>query len=188
MTKPPLLGVPAETEHGVVHGSLNCAVTPPGQPPAHLAWPHSDPSVPPLHKTHPKCPVQALHSQLCPKHTLRCLEKGWRTAEKGLRHPLLPKAPLFCLFLIISGTKCGHPMRDREATWLWVLPEVQPLQRAGFGEAQTQGEEFSAASRSWEPCEQQDLLTLHPQRVKSPSRRGAIWKRFCDRNFSSINP
>lgn len=65
---------------------------------------------------------------------------------------------------------------------------VQSLRRAGLGEAKTEGQVFVAHSMSWKRAEQQDLLTLYTQHIKSPSRRGAIWKRFCDRNFSAINP
>lgn len=98
---------------------------------------------------------------------------------------------LFQLFLTISGTKSGHPGRDGgEASWLRMLAEAQCAQslwRAGLGEAKTDGQVLVAHSVSWKQAEQQDLLTLYTQHIKSSSRRGAIWKWFSDRNSSAIN-
>lgn len=44
------------------------------------------------------------------------------------------------------------------------------LWRAGLGEAKTEGQVLIAHSVSWNQAEQQDLLTLYTQHVKSPSR------------------
>lgn len=78
VSKPPLLGVPAETEHEVVHGHCRRTPTPPGTTQSPLTRPLSHHSINP-----PQSPVQALHSQLA-KPISRCLEKGWRTAEEAL--------------------------------------------------------------------------------------------------------
>lgn len=107
--------------------------------------------------------------------------------ENSRGSSLTPHSPLFWLFDNL-GEKTWPPHEREKGQQAVGAPwGAAPTEGRIWG-AQIEGEGFSAPSRSWEPSEQQDLLTLHPQRVKSPSRRGAIWKRFCDRNFSSINP
>lgn len=55
------------------------------------------------------------------------------------------------------------------------------LWRAGLGEAKTEGQVLIAHSVSWNQAEQQDLLTLYTQHVKSPSRSPmemVLWQEF----------
>lgn len=167
----------------VVHGSLNCAVSTPGELPPHQA--SLRPNHRPNHSIKPTSKSRAGSAQPAGQAHLEMFGKGMGNSK---RVPLTPPSPQNSPFLALSDNLREKIVRDGEARRLWVLPECSPHGGQHLGRPKNEGEGFSAPSRSWEPSEQQDLLTLHPQRIKSPSRRGAIWKRFCDRNFSSINP
>lgn len=94
-------------------------------------------------------------------------QEAWSRPGEQSRPPE-PCPQRCCPFLPLSANPRGHNAAGR---WEAMRKGAGRGCRRPRGEARPGGQALVARSGSWKQAEQQDLLTLHTQRVKTPEQK-----------------